>query len=62
MNRPDEERQAAAEWVNAKQLVAPERLRDNSRAVGDAAQPLSLAAVLMGGAGFDTLALCTDDT
>src|SRR6516225_3692658 len=37
MNRPDEERQAAAEWVKAKQLVAPERLGDNSRAVGDAA-------------------------
>lgn len=37
MSRPDEERQAAAEWVKAKQLVAPERLGDNSRAVEDAA-------------------------
>jgi len=37
MNRPDEERQAAAEWVQAKQLVSPERLADNNRAVGEAA-------------------------
>ena len=37
MNRPDEERQAAAEWVKAKQLVSPERLADNNRAVGEAA-------------------------
>ena len=37
MNRPDEERQAAAEWIKTKQLVAPERLGDNSRAVQDAA-------------------------
>ena len=37
INRPDEERETAAEWVKAKQLVAPERLGDNSRAVGDAA-------------------------
>jgi 3-phenylpropionate/trans-cinnamate dioxygenase ferredoxin reductase component len=36
MNRPDEERQAAAEWVKAKQLVSPERLADNNRAVGEA--------------------------
>ena len=37
MNRPEEERQAAAEWVNAKQLVSPERLGDNNLAVIDAA-------------------------
>jgi NADPH-dependent 2,4-dienoyl-CoA reductase/sulfur reductase-like enzyme len=37
MNRPDEERQVAAEWVKAKQLVSPERLADNNRAVGEAA-------------------------
>lgn len=37
MNRPDEERQAAAEWVKAKQMVAPERLGDNNRAVHEAA-------------------------
>jgi 3-phenylpropionate/trans-cinnamate dioxygenase ferredoxin reductase component len=37
MNRPDEERQAAAEWVKAKQVVAPERLGDNNRAVKEAA-------------------------
>jgi NADPH-dependent 2,4-dienoyl-CoA reductase/sulfur reductase-like enzyme len=38
MNRPDEERQAAAEWVKAKQFVSPERLADNNRAVGEAAE------------------------
>jgi len=38
MNRPDEEREAAAEWVKAKQLVAPERLGDNNRAVKEAAR------------------------
>ena len=38
MNRPDEERQAAVEWVKAKQLVSPERLADNNRAVGEAAR------------------------
>jgi NADPH-dependent 2,4-dienoyl-CoA reductase/sulfur reductase-like enzyme len=37
MNRPDEERQAAAEWVGNKQAVAPERLGDNHRAVHEAA-------------------------
>ena len=37
MSRPDEERRAAAEWVKAKQLVSPERLADNNRAVGEAA-------------------------
>src|SRR5262245_4724194 len=37
MNRPDEEREAAAEWVKAKQVVAPDRLGDNNRAVKEAA-------------------------
>ena len=37
MNRPNEERQAAADWVKARQLVAPERLADNNRAVKEAA-------------------------
>ena len=37
MNRPDEERQAAADWVKASQLVSPERLADNNRAVKEAA-------------------------
>jgi NADPH-dependent 2,4-dienoyl-CoA reductase/sulfur reductase-like enzyme len=37
MNRPDEERQAAADWVKAKQLVSPDRLADNNRALGEAA-------------------------
>ena len=35
MNRPDEERQVAAEWILAKQLVSPERFADNDRAVRD---------------------------
>jgi len=37
MNRPDEERQAAADWVKARQLVSPEGLADNNRAVKEAA-------------------------
>ena len=37
MNRPDEERQAAADWVKARQLVSPEGLADSNRAVKDAA-------------------------
>ena len=37
MNRPDEERQAAADWVKAKQLVSPEGLADNNRAIKEAA-------------------------
>jgi NADPH-dependent 2,4-dienoyl-CoA reductase/sulfur reductase-like enzyme len=37
MNRPDEERQVAAEWVKAKQLVSPERLAQTNRAVREAA-------------------------
>ena len=37
MNRSDDERKAAAEWVKAKQLVSPERLADKNRAVGQAA-------------------------
>jgi NADPH-dependent 2,4-dienoyl-CoA reductase/sulfur reductase-like enzyme len=36
MNRPDGEREAAPTWIQAKQNVAPERLRDNSRAVEEA--------------------------
>jgi NADPH-dependent 2,4-dienoyl-CoA reductase/sulfur reductase-like enzyme len=36
MNRPDEERQAAADWVKGKQMVAPGRLGDNNRAVNEA--------------------------
>ena len=38
MNRPDEEREAAAQWIKAKQFVVPERLGDNHRAVKEAAQ------------------------
>lgn len=36
MNRPDEERQVAPEWVQSKQLVSPERLGDNNRNVKEA--------------------------
>jgi NADPH-dependent 2,4-dienoyl-CoA reductase/sulfur reductase-like enzyme len=45
MNRPDEERQAAAEWIQAKQLVAPDRLGDNNRAIKDAALKTTSPAV-----------------
>ena len=37
MNRPDEERQAAPEWIQGKKIVALERLGDNKRAVQEAA-------------------------
>jgi hypothetical protein len=37
MNRPDDEREAAAEQVKAKPFVASERLGDNDRAVKEAA-------------------------
>ena len=38
MNRPGEERDAAAEWIKAKQSIAHERLGDNHRAIKEAAQ------------------------
>jgi NADPH-dependent 2,4-dienoyl-CoA reductase/sulfur reductase-like enzyme len=37
MNRPDEERYVATEWIMAKQVVSPERLSDNNRDVREAA-------------------------
>lgn len=37
MNRPEEEREIASEWIKVKQSVAPERLGDNHRAVKEAA-------------------------
>jgi hypothetical protein len=37
MNRPDEERQTAPEWIKRKQLVASDRLGDGNRSVTDAA-------------------------
>ena len=36
MNRPDEERQAAPEWIKSKQAISAERLGDQNRAVKDA--------------------------
>jgi len=36
MNRPDAEREAAPAWIQAKQTVTTERLRDESRAVQEA--------------------------
>jgi len=36
MNRPDEERQVAPEWIKARQIVSPERLADQTASVGHA--------------------------
>lgn len=33
MNRPDEERQVAPEWIEARQIVSPERLADQNASV-----------------------------
>ena len=38
MNRPEEERQLAPEWIKAKQALLPERLGDQSRPIRDAVQ------------------------
>jgi NADPH-dependent 2,4-dienoyl-CoA reductase/sulfur reductase-like enzyme len=38
MNRPDEERQVAPEWIKSKQAVSSKRLADHTRSVADAAQ------------------------
>jgi NADPH-dependent 2,4-dienoyl-CoA reductase/sulfur reductase-like enzyme len=38
MNRPDEERQAAPEWIQSHQMVSRERLSDNERSVLEAKQ------------------------
>jgi NADPH-dependent 2,4-dienoyl-CoA reductase/sulfur reductase-like enzyme len=38
MNRPDEERAAAQEWIKSKQNVSAERLGDGKRAVQEAAE------------------------
>ena len=37
MNRPDEERQVAPEWIKSKQSISPERLADQNRAAKEAA-------------------------
>jgi NADPH-dependent 2,4-dienoyl-CoA reductase/sulfur reductase-like enzyme len=38
MNRPDEERQLAPEWIKAKQIVSPDCLADKNRPIGETAQ------------------------
>jgi len=37
MNRPDEERQVAPEWIESRQVVSPKPLADQARAVREAA-------------------------
>lgn len=36
MNRPDEERDSAPQWIEHKRIVAPDRLKDESRPLTDA--------------------------
>ena len=36
MNRPDEERQVAPEWIKSSQTVSPDRLSDNNRSILEA--------------------------
>jgi len=36
MNRPDEERESAPQWIEKKQILSPERLADAGRSVHDA--------------------------
>jgi hypothetical protein len=36
MNRPDEERQVAPEWIKSSQTVSPERLSDKNRSILEA--------------------------
>jgi NADPH-dependent 2,4-dienoyl-CoA reductase/sulfur reductase-like enzyme len=38
MNRPEEEREVASQWVEARQLVSGARLADTSRSIRDAAE------------------------
>jgi NADPH-dependent 2,4-dienoyl-CoA reductase/sulfur reductase-like enzyme len=38
MNRPDDERQVAPEWIKSKQAISSKRLADQTRSVADAAQ------------------------
>jgi NADPH-dependent 2,4-dienoyl-CoA reductase/sulfur reductase-like enzyme len=38
MNRPDEERQVAPEWIKSEQAVSSKRLADQTQSVADAAQ------------------------
>ena len=36
MNRPDEERQCAPEWIKSKQIISADRLKDPNRPIGEA--------------------------
>jgi hypothetical protein len=36
MNRPDEERQCAGEWIKSKQTISADRLKDQNRSVKEA--------------------------
>jgi hypothetical protein len=36
MNRPDEEREAAPQWIEAKQTVSGAKLEDASRPISEA--------------------------
>ena len=36
MNRPDEERQLAPEWIKSKQILSADRLKDHNRPIGEA--------------------------
>jgi len=36
MNRPDEERQVAPEWIMGKQTISVDRLKDQNRSVKEA--------------------------
>jgi NADPH-dependent 2,4-dienoyl-CoA reductase/sulfur reductase-like enzyme len=36
MNRPDEERQCAPEWIKSKQIISADRLKDHNRPIGEA--------------------------
>jgi hypothetical protein len=38
MNRPEDERQSAQDWIKSKQSISAERLRDENRRINEAAQ------------------------
>ena len=38
MNRPDEEREIAPDWIKSSQAISPERLSDTNRSILEAAQ------------------------
>jgi hypothetical protein len=36
MNRPDEERQVAPEWIKSKRTISVDRLKDQNRSIQEA--------------------------